>query len=88
MTDLKLFVQECNYQKPDEMVRDKIVFSINSPAIREKLIIEGSDLTLERAIENAHCHELSKSQMRTMPAFKHENPPPYQVHSVKFYKDC
>ena len=30
VTDLKLLVQECNYQEPDEMVRDKIVFSINS----------------------------------------------------------
>ena len=88
VTDLKLLVQECNYQEPDEMVRDKIVFSINSPAIREKLIIEGSDLTLDGAVEIAHCHELSKSQMRTKSAFEHENPPTSQVHSVKFYKDC
>ena len=88
VTDLKLLVQECNYQEPEEMVRDKIVFSINSPDIREKLIIEGSNLTLDRAVEIAHCHELSKSQMRTMSAFEHENPPTSQVHSVKFYKDC
>ena len=60
VTDLKLLVQECNYQDPDEMVRDKIVFSINFPAIREKLIIENFDLTLDRPVEIAHCHELSK----------------------------
>ena len=66
------------------MVRDKIVFSIISPAIREKLIIEGSDLTLDHAVEIAHCDELSKSQMRTMSAFEQENPPTSQVHRVKF----
>ena len=86
VTNLKL--QEGKYQEPDEMVRDKIVFRINSPAIRQKLFIEGSDLSLNHAVEIAHCHELSKSQMRIMSAFEHENPPTSQVHSVKFYKDC
>ena len=63
------------------MVRDKIVFSTNSTAIRDKLIIEGFDLTLDCAVEIAQSHDLSKLQMCSKSAFKPDNPLTFQVHS-------
>ena len=39
---------------------------MRSPKIREKLINEGSDLTLEKAIDIARTYELSKQQLKTM----------------------
>ena len=66
VTDLKLLVQECGYADPDEMVRDRIVFGVSSPKIREKLISVGSDLTLRKTVEIAHTVELSQTQLKTM----------------------
>ena len=36
VTDLKLLVKDCTYDKPDEMVRDRIVIGIRNTKIREK----------------------------------------------------
>ena len=38
LTELKLLVKDCNFGKPDEMVRDSIVFGTTSTAVRDKLI--------------------------------------------------
>ena len=60
----KLLVKDCNFVKPDKMMRDHIVFGTNSPAVREKLINKGSDLrldiTLDIAMDIARTHELSQ----------------------------
>ena len=63
---LKVLVKDCAYSKPDEMLRDRIVFGTNSPKIREKLINKGSELTLEQAIDIARLHEMSTAQLKTM----------------------
>ena len=47
------------------MLRDQVVFTVRSPNIREKLINEGSDLTLEKAIDIARTYVLSKQQLKT-----------------------
>ena len=47
-------------------MRHRIVFGTNSPAMREKLINKGSDLTLDIAVDIARTHELSQSQLRAM----------------------
>ena len=46
MTDLKLLIKDCGY---DETVHDYIIrmFEIKSSKVREKMINEGDDLTLE-----------------------------------------
>ena len=44
------------------MIRDIIVVGTNSRKIREKLINEGKDLILDKAIYIARAHELSQSQ--------------------------
>lgn len=64
VTELKLMVRDCNYEKSEEMVRDRIVIGVKSHKIREKLINVGSDLTLQKALDIARLHEQSTSQAR------------------------
>ena len=66
LTDLKLLVKDCGYGDPDEMVQDRVVIGCHSTKTREKLIQEGSDLTLEKAIDIARTDEMSKTQLETM----------------------
>ncbi|CAI5681852.1 unnamed protein product [Oreochromis niloticus] len=66
ITELKLLAKDCGYPNTDEMVRDRIVFATNSPHVREKLLSQGAELTLEKAIDIARSHELAKQQLRSM----------------------
>ena len=66
LTDLKLLVKDCGYGDPDEMVRDRVVIGYHSTKTREKLIQEGWDLTLEKAIDIARTDDVSKTQLETM----------------------
>ena len=50
------------------MIRDRIVFGTNSRKIREKLINEGKELTLVKAVDMARTYEMSQSQMKSMEA--------------------
>jgi len=77
VTDLQTLVKECSYDKEDEMVRDRIVFGVKSRKIREKLICEGSTLTLVKTVDIARSYEIAKSQSQQMN--KTENP----VHAVR-----
>lgn len=64
VTELKLMVRDCNYDKGEDMVRDRIDIGVESHKIREKLINVGSDLTLQKALDIARLHEQSTSQAR------------------------
>ena len=66
VTNLKVLVKDCGYENPDRIVRDGIVFGTKSSKVREKLINEGSDLTLEKAVDIALTYELSQKQLQTM----------------------
>jgi hypothetical protein len=67
ITDLKLLVKDCGYADPDKMVtRDRIVIGCESTKLREKLIQEGSELQLEKAIEISQTYEMSQTQLKTM----------------------
>ena len=66
LTDLKILVKVCGYATPDEMVRDAIVFGTKDHTVREKCINEGSDLTLEKAVNFGRTLELSKAQLKSM----------------------
>lgn len=77
VTDLKLLVKDCGYDKSEEMVRDRIVFGTNSPHVREKLLSQGPELTLDKAIDIARSYELAKSQLKAMSNDNHE------VHAVR-----
>ena len=71
LTDLKLLVKDCGYADPDEMVRDRVAIGCHATKTREKLIQEGSDLTIEKAIDIARIDEMSKAQLKIMTT---ENP--------------
>ena len=66
VTDLKLLVIDCEYDQPDEMVRDRIVCGITSDQVREKLLQEGSELKLDKTLEIVHAYEASQTQLRTI----------------------
>ena len=67
VTDLRLLAKHCSYgANADEMVRDRIVFGCRSKKVRESLIKEGSELTLETAIDIARTQELAQAQLRKM----------------------
>lgn len=78
VTELRLLIKDCAYpaDMQDDQIRDHIVFGIRSNQIREKLIREGSELTLERCIDIARTHELSQAQCKAMDE-------PSAVHAVK-----
>ena len=82
LTDLRLLVKDCGYAAPDEMVRDRVVIGCQSQKTREKLIQEGSDLTLEKAIDIARMQVMSTQQLQTMAG---EDPKVHHL-KVKFHK--
>ncbi|XP_061588346.1 uncharacterized protein LOC133452753 [Cololabis saira] len=63
VSELRLLVKDCNYPNSEEMIRDRVVFAIHSPRVREQLLCHGPDLTLEKAVEIARSHELSQLQL-------------------------
>ena len=82
VTELKLLVKDCEYDKSDEMVRDRIVTGVGNSKIRAKLLNERSTLTLTRTLEVARTHELSHSQCsamedKTVDAVKQKNKQKY-----------
>ena len=66
VTDLRNLVKDCNYDKPSEMVRDRIVASILSQDIREKLLTEGDTHTMDKAIDLAVTYETTQQCLKSM----------------------
>ena len=66
LIDLKLLVKDCDYVDPDEMVRNRVIIGCNATKTRRRLIQEGSDLTLEKAIDIVRTDEISKAQFESM----------------------
>lgn len=64
MTKLKLLIKDCEYPNSEEMVRDCVAFGTNSPSVRGKLLSQGAELTLEKAIDIARSHEISQQQLK------------------------
>jgi hypothetical protein len=60
------------------MVRDRIVIGVRNPKLREKLINQGSELTLEKSIEIANLYEMSASQAKSTSG---EDPSVHMVHA-------
>ena len=65
-TDLRVLVKDCKYDKPDEMVRDRIVTGIKNGEIRGKLLSEGDELTMTKAIQIATSYETTQAQLKSM----------------------
>ena len=88
VTDLKLLVKSCGYNDADKMVRDKIVFGVSSSKIRERLINEGSTLTLAKAVEIGHSYEISRSQLQSMDRTVKTETEVNHVKEERFYNKC
>lgn len=82
VTALKLLVKDCDYANKEEMVRDRIVFGINSTKVREKLLNVGSELTLDKAIDVARAYELAQAQIKSFTAGAETSAHEQQVHAV------
>ncbi|XP_050390435.2 uncharacterized protein LOC130013006 [Patella vulgata] len=69
-TDLQLLVQDCAYDKPQEMVRDRIVCGILHSKVREKLLDIGDTLDMTKAIDVCRSHEITQSHLKSMSSSK------------------
>ena len=65
LSELKLLEKVCGYRDPDEVVRDRVLIECHSQKVREKLIQEGSEWTLEQAIDIARTYKLAQAQLQT-----------------------
>jgi len=61
----------------NDMIRDMIVFSLNDPRLKERLLRE-SDLTLESAIDICRAAETAKAQIQAMSTTTQER----AIHAV------
>ena len=66
LTKLKTLAKDCNFNDPDEIIRERIVFGVSEERAREKLINVGSDLTLDRAVQIVQTYEYSQIQLKAM----------------------
>ena len=73
ITDLKRLVKDCGYEKSEEMVRDRIVCGTKNVKVKEKLLNEGSDLSLEKAIDIARSYEINQRQLNILNAKEDPN---------------
>lgn len=59
-------MKKCGYLDQDDVIRDAIVYGIQDDKVREKCIGEGSNLTLEKAINFARTSYISMQQIQSM----------------------
>ena len=65
ITELRTKAKACDFTASDEMIRDKIVFSINDVRVQERLLRE-PELTLIKAINICKTAEISQRQLEVM----------------------
>ena len=67
ITKLKTMALDCGFgTEQDNMIRDQIIFGVRSEKIREKLITEGDELTLDKTEKICIAYEYSQQQLKTM----------------------
>lgn len=86
ITELKTLVKDCGYEKSDEMVRDRIVCGTKHSKVKSKLLSEGSDLSLEKAIDIARSFEINQRQLSDMSSSSKEDPNINALRKSKPYK--
>lgn len=66
ITELRQKSKDCEFgRNEDDMIRDKLVFSINDIRLKERLLRDNA-LTLRRAMDTCRSAELAKSQIQAM----------------------
>ena len=68
LTEAKLLIQNSGYSTDmhDKLLRDALVFGVDSDIVRKKGIAEGNKLTLQKAREIARTEEATKMQLEAM----------------------
>ena len=66
LTKLKTLAKDSNFNNPDELIRDRIVFGVSEEKSREKMINIGSDLTLDRAVQIVQTYEYRQIQLKAI----------------------
>ncbi|CAB4038452.1 Retrovirus-related Pol poly from transposon [Paramuricea clavata] len=68
LTEANLLIQNSGYPDEihDELMRDALVFGVDSDTVRKKCIAEGNELTLIKARETSRTEEATRQQLRVM----------------------
>ena len=67
ITELKTRVKSCEFgDQHDTMLRDRIVFGVSDTQLKERLLRESSDLTLEKAASLCKAVKASKNQLKEL----------------------
>lgn len=78
VTELRQKSKDCEFgASENDMIRDKIVFSMNDQYLKERLLRE-PNLTLEKTIDTCHAAEIASAQIQAMSAATQER----FVHAV------
>ena len=79
ITELKTRAKSCEFgDQNDSMIRDRIVFGVSDTRMKERLLRESSDLSLEKAASLCRAAKASKNQLKELNSS--ETKP---VHAVK-----
>ena len=79
ITELKTRVKSCEFgDQHDTMLRDRIVFGVSDTQLKERLLRESSDLTLEKAASLCKAVKASKNQLKELHSSEMK-----PVHAVK-----
>ena len=68
LTEAKLLIQNSGYlsELHDELLRDALVFGVDSDMVWKKCIAERNDLTLKKPREIAHSDEATRLQLQAI----------------------
>ncbi len=82
LTEALLLIQNSGYptELHDELMRDALVFGVDSDVVRKKCIAEGNDLNLRKAREIARTEEATRQQLKMM---SNDTSNPTQVDSLQ-----
>ena len=67
ITELKTHAKSCEFgEQHDSMIRDRIVFGVRDTRLKERLLRESSELTLEKAASIYRAGEASTTQIKEL----------------------
>ena len=67
VSELHTRAKNCNFKDmQDRLIRDKVMFTIDDNALRNRLLRETDNLTLEKVLSMCRAHELAASQISEM----------------------
>ena len=75
---MRILLLDCEYTDSDDMLIDGIINVVRQKRVQERLLDKGEDLTLAKALEIGHQHEMSLKQMKLLVSKEVET-----VHAVK-----